>query len=106
MIIHCIIHKEGSYFSAECLELPVATFGSDLLEANSNLKDVINGYLEELDFAVKKGENVRKAKRSFYYCWYKKIIWAFLWYIMRRRLEETPSGELPWGTLSSMCVIA
>lgn len=40
------IKKEGSYFVARCVELGVVSQGKSLDEANANLKEAVELYLE------------------------------------------------------------
>jgi hypothetical protein len=50
--IHSVISRSGSWFSAECLELPVVTQGRTLDETVSNLREALALHLEGEDLAA------------------------------------------------------
>jgi len=48
LTIHNLIEKEGELYSAICLELNIASQGSDPEEAERNLEEAIELYLEDV----------------------------------------------------------
>jgi len=46
MVLHCLIEKGEKYYSAICLELNVASQGKTLKEAEANIKEAVDLYLE------------------------------------------------------------
>lgn len=48
------IHKEGKWYVARCLELGVASQGLTIEEAQANLKEAVELYLEDNDSIVDK----------------------------------------------------
>ncbi len=44
--LRCVIEKDGSMFSALCLDLDVATCGGTLEETIESMKDAISAYLD------------------------------------------------------------
>jgi predicted RNase H-like HicB family nuclease len=46
--LHVLIEKEDNLFSALCLELNVASQGASLVEAEKNIKEAIELYLEDV----------------------------------------------------------
>ena len=51
LIFHNLIEKEGELYSAICLELNVASQGTTPEEAERNLEEAIELYLEDVRFA-------------------------------------------------------
>ena len=47
--IHAVIHKDGDFYVAECLELPVVTQGDSLDDAIKNLHEALCLHLEDED---------------------------------------------------------
>jgi predicted RNase H-like HicB family nuclease len=41
-----IIYREGDYYVSQCLIIEVASFGTSIDEASSNLKEAVELYLE------------------------------------------------------------
>ncbi len=41
-----IIYREGNYYVSKCLNIEVASFGTSIDEALSNLKEAVELYLE------------------------------------------------------------
>jgi len=41
-----IIYREGNYYVSQCLNIEVASFGTSIDEALSNLKEAVELYLE------------------------------------------------------------
>jgi len=48
LLLHCLIEKGEKYFSAICLELDVASQGRTIKEAEANIKEAIELYLEDV----------------------------------------------------------
>jgi predicted RNase H-like HicB family nuclease len=48
LLLHALIEKEGDRYTALCLELNVATFGDTVEEANVNLREAVELYLEDV----------------------------------------------------------
>ncbi|MFZ0707659.1 MAG: type II toxin-antitoxin system HicB family antitoxin [Candidatus Korobacteraceae bacterium] len=48
-LLHALIHKDGSFYVVECLELPVVTQGETLDEAVKNLYEALSLHLEGED---------------------------------------------------------
>jgi len=48
-----VIEKEGEYFIARCLELGVASQGKSIEEAQENLKEAVDLYLEDVPASEK-----------------------------------------------------
>lgn len=46
--LHNLIKKEGNLYSAVCLELNVASQGKTIKEANINLQEAVELYLEDV----------------------------------------------------------
>ncbi len=46
--LHNLIEKEGHIYSAVCLELNVASQGESIEEANKNLQEAVELYLEDV----------------------------------------------------------
>ena len=42
-----IIYREGNYYVSQCLTIEVASFGTSIDEALSNLKEAVELYLED-----------------------------------------------------------
>lgn len=42
-----IIYREGDYYVSQCLNIEVASFGTSIDEALSNLKEAVELYLED-----------------------------------------------------------
>ena len=42
-----IIYREGDYYVSQCLNIDVASFGTSIDEALSNLKEAVELYLED-----------------------------------------------------------
>ena len=42
-----IIYREGDYYVSQCLNIEVASFGTSIDEALSNLKEAVALYLED-----------------------------------------------------------
>ena len=42
-----IIYREGDYYVSQCLNIEVASFGANIDEALSNLKEAVELYLED-----------------------------------------------------------
>jgi predicted RNase H-like HicB family nuclease len=42
-----IIYREGDYYVSQCLNMEIASFGSTIDEALSNLKEAVELYLED-----------------------------------------------------------
>ena len=51
--IQYIVYKEGKYYVSRCLNFEVASFGNSVKEAEENLREAVELYLEEdeIDFA-------------------------------------------------------
>ena len=63
--LHSLIEKEGALYSAVCLELNVASQGGTLEEANRNLKEAVELYLEDvLEAGDEKGFIPRPAAKE------------------------------------------
>ena len=91
--IRCIIEKEGQYYSAYCLELPVATFGSTISEAIKNFEDAFIGYMEQCRLARENRVELIKIRDRWY--WLKVLGWEFRWHILRQRCSESLSSKSP-----------
>ena len=50
--VHVVVHKDGDFYVAECLELPVVTQGRSLDEAVSNIQEALSLHLEDEDMAA------------------------------------------------------
>ncbi|MBI5022586.1 MAG: type II toxin-antitoxin system HicB family antitoxin [Candidatus Magasanikbacteria bacterium] len=48
-----IFEKEGEYFIAKCLELGVVSQGKTIEEAQKNLKEAVDLYLEDVPVATR-----------------------------------------------------
>jgi predicted RNase H-like HicB family nuclease len=48
-----IIEKEGNYFVARCVELGVVSQGKTIEEAQENLKEAVDLYLEDVPAAAR-----------------------------------------------------
>ena len=48
LLLHGLIEKEGDRYTALCLELNVATFGDTVEEAEANLREAVELYLEDV----------------------------------------------------------
>lgn len=46
--LHSLIEKEGGFYSAVCLELNVASQGETVSEAQKNLQEAVELYLEDV----------------------------------------------------------
>lgn len=46
--LHILIEREGDLYSALCLELNVASQGRTIKEAERNIKEAVNLYLEDV----------------------------------------------------------
>lgn len=46
--LHILIEKEGDFYSALCLELNIATQGKTIAEAQKNIREAIELYLEDV----------------------------------------------------------
>jgi len=42
-----IIYREGDYYVSQCLNIEVASFGTNIDEALSNLKEAVELYMED-----------------------------------------------------------
>ena len=42
-----VIYREGDYYVSQCLNIEVASFGTSIDEALSNLKEAVELYLED-----------------------------------------------------------
>jgi predicted RNase H-like HicB family nuclease len=49
-----VIEKEGEYFVARCVELGVVSQGKTIEEAQENLKEAVDLYLEDVSVSEKK----------------------------------------------------
>jgi predicted RNase H-like HicB family nuclease len=54
-----IIEQEGEYFVARCVELGVVSQGKSIEEAQENLKEAVDLYLEDVPVATKEELEVK-----------------------------------------------
>lgn len=45
--LHVKIYKDGKYYTAQCLDVDVATFGKTIAEAKKNIKEALELYFED-----------------------------------------------------------
>lgn len=50
--IKYVIHREGSFFVAQCLNVEVSSFGETIDEAIANITEAVELYLEDNDEAI------------------------------------------------------
>ena len=56
LLLHGLIEKERDKYTALCLELNVATFGDTVEEAETNLREAVGLYLEDVTEAGDEAE--------------------------------------------------
>jgi len=88
--LRCQAYRTRGRWTAECLELGIAVYATDLKSAQSKLHAAITDFLEDILQAAERGENPVVVPIPGY--WFKKLLWELhtLWiHLARGALRPT-----------------